>query len=557
MQLNTISDLKLTVGTEANQYADVLGYYTIGDQGGGAFYWDESSTQTDNGGTIIQVTGTALGRWKRIFNDALYGKWFGAKGDGINDDTLALQSAIDEVGEKSGTLILQQGIYKTSSTLYISKENLSIEGLGNPITFSREAEITEGVTIRYTGTGTAIQVCKSRSLDPITDATNPGWMFKISIQNIRIEVSTNAKRALWVFQSVNSYFANISMWGNEGPGSELLKVSGGVNNSYFLIETNGSGRTGTSPIPTAFEDPHTEKCANLGLGWANDTATTTTFTKCYFHYGIIGLQTLYFFRFVDCVIEGNWRGLNADNDAIVSFDKCWFEANSNRDAYFGRGSFTFTDCVVNAYDDRAGYNREQIFDCAGVNRIVFDNCSIGSDHPAPYIFGSNPSGSYLFNVAATTLGAITFNNCTIDPKFNMGHIYNYDRGIIDISSDPKRVLQFKDTFIESTAKELSTLNDTGTAYIMPYDGYVTAIHYYSKFNLSAGEVLLILVKNHTGWVAGDTVSSLPFEKKWAPRLLRFSKGDHIGVTMDTSFDFAPGNTMAADIYVSFFQNSSI
>jgi len=55
---------------------DILGYYTKGDGGGGTFYWDSTSTEADNGGTIIQATGITAGRWKRVFSGAVNIKWF-------------------------------------------------------------------------------------------------------------------------------------------------------------------------------------------------------------------------------------------------------------------------------------------------------------------------------------------------------------------------------------------------------------------------------------------------------------------------------------------------
>ena len=48
------------------------------------FVWDEYSEETENGGTIIAPTEprpNRNGRWKRIFDDVISVKWFGAKGD--------------------------------------------------------------------------------------------------------------------------------------------------------------------------------------------------------------------------------------------------------------------------------------------------------------------------------------------------------------------------------------------------------------------------------------------------------------------------------------------
>jgi hypothetical protein len=94
MKISNIAELKTRRGT-AGFNVNVLGYYTNGDGGGGEFYWDNTSTETDNGGTIIKVTGLVTGRWKRIYSTEINVKWFGTKEDGIINDTFYIQSAID------------------------------------------------------------------------------------------------------------------------------------------------------------------------------------------------------------------------------------------------------------------------------------------------------------------------------------------------------------------------------------------------------------------------------------------------------------------------------
>lgn len=61
---NSIADLIASVGTYTDgQIVSVLGYSTPGDGGGQDVFWDSSSTDIDNGGSIFKVTAITTGRF--------------------------------------------------------------------------------------------------------------------------------------------------------------------------------------------------------------------------------------------------------------------------------------------------------------------------------------------------------------------------------------------------------------------------------------------------------------------------------------------------------------
>jgi len=68
---NSIAALRLRSGTTIANAAKTLGYYAAGDGGGNSFYWDSTSTATDNGSTVIKPTAVSgAGRWLSINNTA-------------------------------------------------------------------------------------------------------------------------------------------------------------------------------------------------------------------------------------------------------------------------------------------------------------------------------------------------------------------------------------------------------------------------------------------------------------------------------------------------------
>lgn len=101
-----------------------LGYTTAGDAGAGVYYFDPTdTTSTDNGGTVI--VGVASSRWKLVHNGTVTINQFGAKGDNIVDDTLAIQAAID-----SGVKVIQAVAGKThriTNTLLINSPQVMLD----------------------------------------------------------------------------------------------------------------------------------------------------------------------------------------------------------------------------------------------------------------------------------------------------------------------------------------------------------------------------------------------------------------------------------------------
>jgi hypothetical protein len=81
-QATNVAELK-TYGASMSDgdSVEILGYSTAGDGGSGTFYWDATSTATDNGGTIIQATGITTGRWMRVYSGAVNATWFGVMPD--------------------------------------------------------------------------------------------------------------------------------------------------------------------------------------------------------------------------------------------------------------------------------------------------------------------------------------------------------------------------------------------------------------------------------------------------------------------------------------------
>lgn len=94
----TISSF-LSTGFADGSWIHFAGRDTVGDGGGGKFRYSASSTQAADGGTVFAPTGGGRifrNGWTIFgFNGDMNPRWFGAKGDSINDDTSSFQACIN------------------------------------------------------------------------------------------------------------------------------------------------------------------------------------------------------------------------------------------------------------------------------------------------------------------------------------------------------------------------------------------------------------------------------------------------------------------------------
>lgn len=116
--VNSIAELRAQRGGNGDVATrmEVLGYYTPGDGGDNIFTWYPDSTDLDDGG--LTIGSWLVGRWKAKESKEIRVRTFGVVGNGIEDDTAALQAAINASANK--LLDWQDVQCYTTDTIYIT-----------------------------------------------------------------------------------------------------------------------------------------------------------------------------------------------------------------------------------------------------------------------------------------------------------------------------------------------------------------------------------------------------------------------------------------------------
>jgi hypothetical protein len=137
-QVKTIADLvALRIPTINNRLsALVTGRVTENDGGGGVFFYEAASVVSTNLGTVFKPAASA-GRWVRQYSGDVNAVWFGAIGNGVADDTAALQAAITFASVYLGDVSKN---YIVTSAMTIPS-NRKIRGNGATITTTANADV--------------------------------------------------------------------------------------------------------------------------------------------------------------------------------------------------------------------------------------------------------------------------------------------------------------------------------------------------------------------------------------------------------------------------------
>jgi hypothetical protein len=208
-KLSVATYAALTVIPASFRFDDMLVYVagraTDGDGGHGWWRFDAASSASANGGTIL-APDAGTGRWIRQYSDAVHVQWFGAIGNGVADDTAAIQAAIDYVETlNGGKVLLNWGTFKITSTLNInSGMGVQLIGQGSDGIHDGGTGAAAATTIGWAGSagGTMLSVSSA-------SGAGNSLQFGTSVIDIKFQCGGTAGIGLLVTSVRNGNFSRL------------------------------------------------------------------------------------------------------------------------------------------------------------------------------------------------------------------------------------------------------------------------------------------------------------------------------------------------------------
>jgi len=434
------TQLRLRRGTTAEHanFTGAQGELTV-DTDKNALVLHDGATQ---GGKVIdnEVTATGSTTARSLsdrFADVVNVKDFGAEGDGVTDDTTAIQAAIDN----GGSIFIPVGTYKITTALTISDSNLVISGYGatlhmvgntgdfeqyecNAIVFNGSTATQKNIVIeglKFTGENRwggiwsiVTDLVKGWDGGVFGNVNEDNYICRENVLIRDVEVTGAYYHAIYL-TSTSVSLLNIKATNCENQRQEYVVGARAASNiilQNIIVENSGYKNVGTSYGDyVVYDNIITQLSASTSAGlYVGHFSRNVTITNCLVE-GTLGnfMKVSYYAKDVaitNCTFEGDgYIFLQGAQDVVI--DNCIIKSSGKRALYTGYHStwgdldcvnVTVSNCRIessNTEGDDEDYSL-RIVELSDIYNSILSNCDITG------------------NIYARPIGDMLIQGCRID-----------------------------------------------------------------------------------------------------------------------------------------------
>jgi hypothetical protein len=388
-------------------------------------------------------------------------KRFGAKGDGMTDDTTAFLTAIQNC-PKGGNLYIPYGNYVISQMLVFNK-NMSVSG----------SNIQDDTQNNIPLTGSILSFTSNVPLECAIKINADG----VHIDNVFINNNSTVKTNIPVGLKVLPFIGGV-VWNID------------LRNLYIKNFTQ-HGFYAEGLLVSSLQHCFASDCGNgFYLVGGTDNGTSVKFDSCWAlknsGYGFY-LNTYYYTSFANCASDANNIGYWLANCKGITMTSCGIEGSQKEHIYLqSTNEFTAIGCMgvqanqSNTADSDVTYLLATS-DCKNITLIACNDYS-----PA--------HGSYSVSIGS---GTITFINCVMPKSVVMNsQVYTLNSDSTYSLNSPLQMPMFNGT--DTSIGNFKPINvPVGTGFTMPNNG--VWLYFLNKFNNGS------YVTTMSNFVAGGTL----------------------------------------------------
>ncbi len=373
-----------------------------------------ASTGSSLVGQIASGTGATARTVQSKLRESVSVKDFGAIGDGVADDTTAIQNALNTLSATGGTLYFPQGTYLTNSINLLGYNNITLQGV-NPST-EYPYNPTSVLKIK---TACAVGVQLANTTGEIPTGSAKG----VTINNLYINANNLATVGINMQQSTK--LNNVLVRYATSHGIVFVGGSYPISLNHVVSQYNGGdGVRIMSPSTTVYNITNSEFSFNTGNGL-----------------GIYGGST--------CVFENVLAQSNTGNGFLISmldpatytnpifletltFIGCYTEANSGYGLYvtsYNTTPSTYTGKIINLSFIGCSFNSsisQQVY-IRGTSNLSSNSNYINTTTVSPLYNSLNIDAGYYFPTLNLAAGNIVF-PATQNPSTNANTLDDYEEG---------------------------------------------------------------------------------------------------------------------------------